>query len=42
MPLKSQDTKETKFILSEKNFAKRVWIQPKNNIQLITDGKTFL
>ncbi|XP_028525681.1 cyclic AMP-dependent transcription factor ATF-6 alpha isoform X2 [Apis cerana] len=39
MPLKSQDTKETKFILSEKNFAKHVWVQPKNNIQLITDAQ---
>lgn len=31
--------KQTKFILSKVNSAKRVRVQPKNNIQFTTDGK---
>ncbi|XP_076182946.1 bZIP_ATF6 domain-containing protein ATf6 isoform X1 [Ptiloglossa arizonensis] len=37
MPLKSQDEKHTKFILSKGNSAKRVRVQPKDNVQLTTD-----
>lgn len=36
-PFKLQDTKETKFTLSKVNSAKRVRVQPKDNIQLVTD-----
>ncbi|XP_034194358.1 bZIP_ATF6 domain-containing protein ATf6 isoform X1 [Osmia lignaria lignaria] len=36
-PFKSQDMKQTKFILSKLNSAKRVRVQPKNNIQFTTD-----
>lgn len=42
MPLKSQDEKHTKFILSKGNSAKRVRVQPKDNVQLTTDGKAII
>ncbi|OAD57031.1 Cyclic AMP-dependent transcription factor ATF-6 alpha, partial [Eufriesea mexicana] len=37
MPLKPQGTKQTKFTFSKANSAKRVRVQPKNNIQLVTN-----
>ncbi|XP_071855860.1 bZIP_ATF6 domain-containing protein ATf6 isoform X3 [Bombus fervidus] len=39
MPFKLQDTKESKFILSKANSTKRVRVQPKDNIQLVTDDQ---
>lgn len=41
MPFKLQDTKESKFTLSKVNSTKRVRVQPKDNIQLVTDGKVI-
>lgn len=41
IPLKPQGTKQTKFTFSKANSAKRVRVQPKNNIQLVTDGKAI-
>lgn len=41
MPLKSQDEKHTKFILSKANSAKRIRVQPKNNPRLAPDGKAI-
>ncbi|XP_033353514.1 cyclic AMP-dependent transcription factor ATF-6 alpha isoform X2 [Bombus vosnesenskii] len=39
MPFKLQDTKESKFTLSKVNSTKRVRVQPKDNIQLVTDDQ---
>nr|XP_012152167.1 PREDICTED: cyclic AMP-dependent transcription factor ATF-6 alpha isoform X2 [Megachile rotundata] len=36
-PFKSQDAKQAKFVLSKVNSAKRVRVQPKNNIQFTAD-----
>lgn len=41
MPFKLQDTKESKFTLSKVNSTKRIRVQPKDNIQLVTDGKVI-
>ena len=39
MPFKLQDTKESKFTFSKANSTKRVRVQPKDNIQLVTDDQ---
>ncbi|CAK9810656.1 Cyclic AMP-dependent transcription factor ATF-6 alpha [Anthophora plagiata] len=40
VPLKYQDAKQTKFILSKANSAKRVRVQPKNNVHLVSDEQS--